>query len=210
MLSPELLRQRTRASEGGLGIGGESLSAFLHEIGFKKQAEIINKLKKAYPQLLNLDAVSLRSGLKKLHISEKYVDKDLFTETRHVSDGLLRMLAIFTQLCNDKSFILLDEIENGINPELIEQLLDSLVQSPHQIPVTTHSPLILNFLDDDIAQQGVLYLYKTPDGHTRAVRFFSIRSMAEKLSVMGPGEAYEDTRMVELQDEINTIVEGGA
>jgi hypothetical protein len=48
MLSPELLRQRTRASEGGLGIEGESLSAFLHEIGFKKQAKIINKLKKAY------------------------------------------------------------------------------------------------------------------------------------------------------------------
>ena len=210
MLSPELLRQRTRASRGGLGIGGESLSAFLHEIGFKKQAEIINKLKKAYPQLLNLDVVSLRSGWKKLHISEKYVGKVLFTEARHVSDGLLRMLAIFTQLCNDKSFILLDEIENGINPELIELLLDNLVQSPHQILVTTHSPLILNFLDDDIAQQGVVYLHKTPDGHTRAIRFFSIPSMAEKLSVMGPGEAYEDTRMVELQDEINTIVEGGA
>ncbi|MEI6262469.1 MAG: AAA family ATPase [Deltaproteobacteria bacterium] len=210
MLSPELLRQRTRASRGGLGIGGESLSAFLHEIGFKKQAEIINKLKKAYPQLLNLDVVSLRSGWKKLHISEKYVGKVLFTEARHVSDGLLRMLAIFTQLCNDKSFILLDKIENGINPELIELLLDNLVQSPHQILVTTHSPLILNFMDDDIAQQGVVYLYKTPDGHTRAIRFFSIPSMAEKLSVMGPGEAYENTRMVELQDEINTIVEGGA
>ena len=120
------------------------------------------------------------------------------------------MLAIFTQLGNEQSFILLDEIENGINPELIEMLLDSLVKSPHQVLVTTHSPLILNYLEDDIAQEGVVYLYKTPEGHTLAIRFFSITSMAEKLSVMGPGEAYEDTLLVELQDEINNIVMGEA
>jgi ABC-type lipoprotein export system ATPase subunit len=206
MLSPELLRQRTRFSEGGLGIGGESLSAFLHEIGIKKRAEITNKLKKAYPQLLNIDVDSLRSGWKKLYITEQFSGKRISTEARHVSDGLLRMLAIFTQVIEETSFILLDEIENGINPELIELLIDTLVQSPHQVMVTTHSPLILNYMNDDIAQQGVVYLYKSPEGYTRAVHFFIIPSMAKKLTVMGPGEVYEDTRLFELQDEINAIV----
>jgi len=208
MLSPELLRQRTRNSESGLGIGGESLSAFLHELGMKRQSEITEKLKQAYPQLLSVDVTSLRSGWKKLDITEKYIGRALSTEARHVSDGLLRMLAMFSQLGNEQGFILLDEIENGINPELIEFLLDSLVQSPHQVMVTTHSPLILNYLEDNVAKQGVVYLYKTPEGLTRAVPFFSIPSMAEKLTVMGPGEAYEDTRLVELQDEINSITKG--
>ncbi len=69
MLSPELLRQRTRESQGGLGIGGESLSAFLHEVGAKRRSEIIDKLKQAYPQLLRLDVTSLRSGWKQLDIT---------------------------------------------------------------------------------------------------------------------------------------------
>jgi predicted ATPase len=206
MLSPELLRQRTRFSAGGLGIGGESLSAFLHEIDLKKRVEITNKLKKAYPQLLNIDVDSLRSGWKKLYITEKFSGKRMSTEARHVSDGLLRMLAIFTQLIDEKSFVLLDEIENGINPELIELLIDTLVQSPHQVMITTHSPLILNYMDDYIAQHGVVYLYKSPEGFTRSIPFFSIPSMAEKLTVMGPGEVYEDTHLPELQDEINAIV----
>jgi hypothetical protein len=61
-------------------------------------------------------------------------------------------------------------------------------------------------MDDYIAQHGVVYLYKSPEGFTRSIPFFSIPSMAEKLTVMGPGEVYEDTHLPELQDEINAIV----
>ena len=145
----------------------------------------------------------MQSGWKKLTIQETFQNISVKTEARHVADGFLRMLAIFAQLSKTQNFLLLDEIENGINPELIEFLMDSLVEAPLQVLVTTHSPMVLNYLEDDIAAQGVVYLYKDEDGKTQAIRFFDIPSMREKLTVMGPGEAYEDTLLTELLNKIS-------
>jgi AAA15 family ATPase/GTPase len=202
MLSPELLRQRTRESRGTFGLGGEKFSAFMHDRGVEKRQKLTDKLKKVYPQLEFIDSKSLRSGWKQMNISEVFGGKSISTEARHINDGLLRMMAVFAQLAYSGGFMLLDEIENGINPELIEFLLDSLVESSLQVLVTTHSPVILNYLDDSIAKEGVIYLYKTDLGSTKSVRFFDIPSMMKKLEIMGPGEAYEDTLLNELSSEI--------
>jgi predicted ATPase len=210
LLSPELLRQRTRSAQGSLGMGGERLSAFLHELGSRARQGLTDHLHKVYPHLEQIEVKSLRSGWKQLHITERYADRRLPTEARHINDGLLRLLAIFSQLAGSRSLLLLDELENGMNPELVEYLLDALVACDRQVVVTTHSPLILNFLDDRIARKGVVYLYKTAKGHTQAIRFFDIPSMAEKLTVMGPGEAYEDTRLTLLRDEIEGLAAAGS
>ena len=37
---------------------------------------------------------------------------------------------VLAQADSDRSLILLDEIENGMNPEIIEKLVDALVQAP--------------------------------------------------------------------------------
>jgi predicted ATPase len=120
-------------------------------------------------------------------------------------DGFLRLLAVFAQLSKKQSFLLLDEIENGINPELIEFLMDTLVGACPQILITTHSPMVLNYLEDDIAIKGVVYLYKEQNGATQAVHLFNIPSMREKLTVMGPGEVYDDTSLTQLLEEITPI-----
>lgn len=216
VLTPELLRQRTREATNSLGLGGERLSAFLYEIGEAKRDDIKQTMTKIYPTIKKIDVEKLRFGWKRLLVEEEFkktilktvsVSKKtlLKTEARHVADGFLRMLAILAQLSKEQSFLLLDEIENGINPELIEFLVDSLVQSPPQVLVTTHSPMILNYLEDDIATAGVIYLYKKPNGSTQAVRLFDIPSMREKLTVMGPGEVYEDTLLTQLDQEINSL-----
>ena len=49
---------------------------------------------------------------------------------------------------------------------------------------------------------------KLRDGQTRAIRFFDIPSVAEKLTVMGPGEAFADTDLTALRDEIEAVPEG--
>ncbi|WP_198016362.1 AAA family ATPase [Coleofasciculus chthonoplastes] len=205
LLAPELLRQRTREATNSLGLGGERLSAFLYEIGAAKRDDIRQTITEIYPTIKQIDVERLRYGWKKIIIEEKFQNNLLKTEARHVADGFLRMLAILAQLSKEQSFLLLDEIENGINPELIEFVVDSLVQSPPQVLVTTHSPMILNYLEDDIAIAGVIYLYKTPNGSTQAVRLFDIPSMREKLTVMAPGEVYEDTLLTQLDQEINNL-----
>jgi len=112
------------------------------------------------------------------------------------------MIAILSEVDSQHDFLLFDEIENGINPELVEFVIDVLVKCKQQVVVTTHSPMILNYLDDATAKKGVIYLYKTPEGHTKSIPFFSIPSLKKKLEVMGPGEAFVDTNLTELADEI--------
>jgi predicted ATPase len=151
----------------------------------------------------------LRSGWKQLEIGEEYSGKRLVTEARHINDGLLRLIAILAELQNEKyQFLLFDEIENGINPELVEFVTTALTSCRQQVMVTTHSPMILNYLEDETARNGVIYLYKTEEGYTRAIRFFSIPSIARKLTVMGPGEAFVDTNLTELPGELSTRPDG--
>jgi predicted ATPase len=213
LLAPERLRQRTRESWGTLGLGGENLSAFLHELKPPERKKLIQNLQRAYPQLMNIDSTSLRSGWKQLEINERYdaakipagLHSTIKTEARHVNDGMLRLIAILAELQSQHQFLLFDEIENGINPELVEFVLDELVNSPKQIMVTTHSPVILNYLEDEIARRGVVYLYKTPLGHTQAIPFFSIPSLKKKLEFMGPGEVFIDTNLTKLAAEIAEV-----
>ena len=208
LLSPALLRQKNRDHSGTIGLGGERLSSYLATLDEATIQNLENLLKKAYGSFHHLEIKTLRAGWKELQVTEKFGNKLLQSEARQVNDGLLRMLAVFSQLSIDQSLLLLDEIENGINPELVEYLVDTLVVAKTQVLVTTHSPLILNYLDDQVAKTGVIYLYKGQNGATSAMRFFDIPSMQDKLSVMGPGEAYEDTNLFQLADEIAQLREG--
>jgi len=67
--------------------------------------------------------------------------------------------------------------------------------------VTTHSPLILNFLDDDVARKAVQFIYKAPLGETRIRPFFDIPRINDKLRTMGPGDAFVDTDLRQLTEE---------
>lgn len=215
LLAPEHLRQRTRESSGTLGLGGQNLASYVYEMSFSNRVKLIHLLMKAYPRLQGLHARSLRSGWKQLEISEGYEGQEsgllpsMTTEARHVNDGMLRMIAILAELQSENRFLLFDEIENGINPELVEFVITTLVDAQQQVLVTTHSPMILNYLEDEVARKGVIYLYKTGQGHTEAIPFFSIPSLEKKLEVMGPGEAFVDTNLTELAGEITGLTKEG-
>ncbi|WP_231854952.1 AAA family ATPase [Photobacterium profundum] len=205
MLSPEMLRDQ-HAGGKTLGVGGKMLSSFISSMSKDEKSNLVSTLKGLYPRLTKVDAMAQKStGTVKLEIEEKFAEKTIKTEARHINDGLLRFMAIFAQLTKKQSALLLDEIENGVNPELIEKLVDSLVAAKTQIIVTTHSPMILNFMEDEVAKAGVVYLYKNEAGATQAIRLFDIPSMQRKLKFMGPGEAYEDTMLENLASEIATL-----
>ncbi|HHY0364335.1 AAA family ATPase [Vibrio parahaemolyticus] len=205
MLSPEMLRDQ-HISGKTLGAGGKMLSSFISNMTKEEKANLVATLKELYPSLVKVDAIVQKSaGTVRLEIEEKFGEKSIKTEARHINDGLLRFMAIFAQLTKKQSALLLDEIENGVNPELIEKLVDSLVEANTQVIVTTHSPMILNYMEDDVARAGVVYLYKNAQGATQAIRLFDLPSMQHKLKFMGPGEAYEDTILEHLAPEAATV-----
>ena len=210
-LTPERLRKRTREANGSLGHGGRNLSAFIYELGTARCVELKTKLAKCYPHLIRIFSKKLRSGWKQLRVIENYRTPliQMGTDAAHINDGLLRVLAILAELASEHGFLLFDEIENGVNPEMVEFIVDELVGARQQILVTTHSPMILNFLEDEIAKAGVIYLYKTKQGHTKSIPFFTIPSLKEKLQVMGPGEAFVDTELTKLAAEIGRMQKNG-
>lgn len=198
LLSPHLLRKRARSSDHDIGAGGEKLSAYLDNIKGERKDALIVLLKRFYPALMDFKVVSQRSGWKKLSVLEQFGNQKLETDANHMNDGLLRILAMLTQADSDRSLILLDEIENGINQEIVETLVETLVASHQQMLVSTHSPLILNYLTDDLARQAVQFIYKTPEGESRIRPFFDIPRIGDKLRVMGPGDAFVDTDLKSL------------
>lgn len=193
LLAPHLMRKPSRTTDTDIGAGGEKLSAYLHQVKGDAKSHLIKLLQNFYPQLVDLRVKQQRAGWKRLIVTEEWGGKRIETEARHINDGLLRVLAVLAQTESDRSMLLFDEIENGINPEIVEGLVDTLVHSRRQILVTSHSPMILNYLDDEVAREAVQFVYRGADGGTRARKFFSIPRIGVKLKIMGPGEAFVDT-----------------
>lgn len=198
LLSPHLMRQRTRDSAASIGIGGEKLSAYLHSIKGGDKQHLLDLLRTFYPRVIDFKSSPTKGGWKRLSIIEDFEGKHVETEVRHINDGLLRVLAMLAQTLDGDAMLLFDEVENGVNPEIVEKLVNLLVNAKQQILVTTHNPMILNYLEDDVARESVLFVYKTPEGFTRARQFFSLPGIGEKLDLMGPGEAFVDTDLVAL------------
>ncbi|WP_296952587.1 AAA family ATPase [uncultured Massilia sp.] len=208
LLSPALLRKRSRAQDKHIGVGGEKLAGFLDTIKGDTKEKLVVLLKTFYPSLVDFRIATAKGGWKRLIVSEERAlpgEQGMVhveTGAMHVNDGLLRILAILAQIeAKDFEVLLLDEVEDGINPEIMERLVDVLVSARVQVIVTTHSPMVLNYLEDDIARASVRFVYKSPDGQTRVRPFFAIPRMAQKLQFMGPGEAFVDTDLVMLADE---------
>jgi AAA15 family ATPase/GTPase len=106
--------------------------------------------------------------------------------------------------------LLLDEIENGIHPELMAKFVRYLAEAPVQIIATTHSPLILNYLSDKQAEESVILLYRNSTGRTRSCRYFDLPSAKKKLGILGPGEVYLDTSIEQIAREAEDMERGAS
>jgi len=208
LLAPNLIRERSRAgSLPDIGLGGEKLSAFLHGLSATERRLIVTDLRRYYPQLLAIHTASVAGGWIKIEIEESIRNGETFkTEAKHINDGFMRLLAISAQRFSSNSFLLYDEIENGVNSEVTQLLVDALVESPKQNLVTTHSPVVLNFLKDELARKAVVFVYKRDDGVTRAIRLFDVPSASAKLDFLSPGEVMVDISQAVIAQEAEEIL----
>lgn len=207
LLSPVLMKKRAREANHDIGLYGEKLSAFLNALNREKKEQLQNTLKSFFPELESYETSALHSGWKKLYVVEKYNTGLIETDSLHLSDGLLRLLAILSQLFTTESILLFDEIEDGINQEFVEKLVETLLNSHHQTIVTTHSPLLLNYLDDSIAKESILFAYKAQDGSTQMKNFFEVIAKHQQISdyeydLLGPGEIMQKVNLVELTQKL--------
>lgn len=206
LLSPHLLHKRA-ASADDIGIGGEKLAPFLAQLTDDSHRQLQVLLKEFYPHLEKWMVKGYRFGWKGLRVWEDYGSGSVVDAT-HLNDGMLRVIAILAQAFSRHTLLLFDEIENGVNPELVEKLVNWLIKlgsDGKQVIVTTHSPMILNYIPDAVAREAVILLYKLADGRTRCVRFFDLPETQLKLRALGPGEVFVDTKLGELVARLPSI-----
>lgn len=110
------------------------------------------------------------------------------------SSGTLRMLALMTALFGetDSNLIGIEEPENHIHPTALASFAEYLLKARErvQILVTTHSPLLLDFLNDPAAVSVVRHTDQAGTTMTRERNAEAVRQALEA-SGFGLGEFYE-------------------
>ncbi|MGM3309131.1 AAA family ATPase, partial [Anabaena sp. WFMT] len=111
-----------------------------------------------------------------LELVDKYSDHHI--PASDISDGTLRLLAFLTALYqeNTPSIICFEEIENGVHPWLLHKMMELLkivstegiTGKPVQVLITTHSPVLLNYVEPfqvravELDKEGKTQVHKLP------------------------------------------------
>ena len=206
LLSPKVMRTGRFASAGKLGSAGEYLISYIHNLDESSQDILLKTLYGYFPQIVNIDTKTELNGTLSLLLTERfYYDNglhvDVVTNAKHINDGMLRILIILASQRSSSKFQQFDEIENGVNSEITEKLVETFIRSPQQVLVTTHSPIVLNFIDEELAKNAVHLVYKNRQGHTKTTKFFELDSTNRKLEALAPGEAMLDLHLSNVAQE---------
>jgi predicted ATPase len=117
--------------------------------------------------------------VKSVHVREREEDRHLYLEVEyagglrvkswHLSDGTLRLLALtlLAYVPDNRSIYLIEEPENGIHPQAIETVFQSLASVyDGQVLVATHSPVFVA----QVRPEQLLCFSRGSDGATDILR----------------------------------------
>lgn len=160
-LSPRVLKEpcELRPDQAGMDEDGRGFAAFLDSISRRDrhtfeglEAEFCSRFPE-YQQIVVMtgtltgNRVGLSIGFKTRHGQE--------LSAGSVSDGTILSLAFLAVCCQPAPprILLVEEPENGVHPGRLKQIVDTLKhlseQKDVQMIVTTHSPYLLDLVDDE-------------------------------------------------------------
>ncbi|MEH2044320.1 AAA family ATPase [Nostoc sp.] len=146
------------SSNGSMDRTGQGITYALVDIlhanrkGFDELEERLTRL------VPNIQRIVLPRGENQtflLELIDRYSEHHI--PASDISDGTLRILAFLTALYqeNTPSIICFEEIENGVHPWLLHKMIELLkivstegiTGKPVQVLITTHSPVLLNYIE---------------------------------------------------------------
>lgn len=211
LLSPKVMRAGRFASAGKVGSAGEYLISYIHNLDKKSRDVLSINLCSYFPQVVKIETKTELKGTLSLFLTELFYKKDgshvkVVTNAKHINDGMLRILTILATQRTSSKFQQFDEIENGVNSEITEKLVEVFINSPQQVLVTTHSPMVLNYIEDELARRSVILIYKNKLGYTKAHKLFALPSLTNKLYSLAPGDAMLDVHLKKAANEAESLV----
>ncbi len=145
-------------SSGGMDKTGQGIVDALADIllsNRKSFDELEERLTRLVPNIQRISLLRREDRTFLLELIDRYSEHHI--PASDISDGTLRILAFLTALYqeNTPSIICFEEIENGVHPWLLHKMMELLqiistegiTGKPVQVLITTHSPVLLNYVE---------------------------------------------------------------
>ena len=172
-------------STGSMERTGEGIAYALADILFSNRKsfdELEERLRILVPNIQRIALLRGENQTFSLQLVDKYSEHPI--PASDISDGTLRILAFLTALYQEDppSIICFEEIENGVHPWLLHKMMELLklvstegiTGKPVQVLITTHSPVLLNYVEPhqvravELDNEGKTQVHNLP---TDSVRF---------------------------------------
>ena len=203
--SPNLLREPSPPGFVTLGASGENLPSVLNTICSNPESRQV--LMSWLQELTPMDVRDLAfpldpSGHVHLQLIEGNGNK---ISAYSASDGTLRFLAVLAALLGENSsgVFFFEEIDNGIHPTRLWLLLKLIetqtAKGKVQVVTTTHSPDLLNFVNDSTFQHTSL-VYRSKNSADALIRAIAEIPEAQTLrTTQGLGKLHASGWMEDVQ-----------
>jgi predicted ATPase len=232
VISPETIRGFSANQRiTRIGYKGENLKSFIHSLDDTSKNKLNKIISEIIGSQITVMTFSAGEGIT-MELEIHHEKETIKIDSLHISDGLLRIIAFAAIkmerliLRHGKSdggiqikadgkhsykgwtececgFILIDEIENGVNLYITEKIIALLRDITNiqgrQIIFTTHSPVILN----DIRSEEIVFLWKDKNGSIHGKAMFSTEEMQRTLKVLNPGEVWANYEKNEIIQRLN-------
>lgn len=177
-----------------LGRTGKGLLPYLKELSKTEEGRQMLSEIKWNMQVIDWfeDLEMPESGLSQdstLKLKDRYVDETLeFFDQRSANEAFLYLLFYFTLFISDEtpSFFAIDNIEAALNPKLcklvIAKLAELAKEHGKQVILTTHSPFVLDGLDEITEEKRLFVVSRNSDGYTVVNRIAENKNKSIPLS----------------------------
>ena len=158
--NPFLLRHDwTGLDSGSFDPYGRNLAETLHALQ-NSSPEIVERICSATQSIVGLPSgIETRETEGRFHFVQTEPGLQFSVHQMGVSSGTLRMLALMTALLGqpEATLIGIEEPENYVHPTALSSFVEHLLSARGRVQflVTTHSPLLLDFLNDPAAVRVV-------------------------------------------------------
>lgn len=195
-LSPTAIAMPSRMESAAwrplLSDDGHDLASLLMRMSVKQLGRVVDRLHDIFPGVEGLtvepvgnehrftvrERMRARGGTRSFDIPSSLL-----------SEGMRRLVAIFALLESEPkpSLLVIEEIENGLDPWTLQYVLDALRTASNgiQILLTTHSPFLL----DHVASDEVIHVQRQA-GDTSYERVSELEQVARYERVLAPGAMY--------------------
>lgn len=177
-LEESALRSLDQTPSTKLGRTGKGLLPYLKELSKTDYGRIIlNEVKENMQVIDWFEDLDLpESGISQdstLKLKDRYVDEQLdFFDQRSANEAFLYLLFYFTLFISDEtpSFFAIDNIESSLNPKLCKLVISRLASLAEkhnkQVILTTHSPFVLDGMDELSENKRLFVVNRNSDGYT--------------------------------------------